>query len=71
VRALVRVVLDAEQVIAELIGQARCLHYAVGIVCVRAQEVPELDLVSVVGNRSALLGGRGGTKSLSTQLTKS
>ena len=43
---LVGVVLDPEQVIPELIGQAGCLQHTAGIACVRCQEVTELHRVS-------------------------
>ena len=52
VRRLVGVVLDAEQVVAELVGQARRLEHPVGVARVRDQEVAELYVVAVIGHRA-------------------
>src|SRR4051794_25968480 len=50
VRRLVRAVLDREQVIAEPVGKPRRLEHPAGVPRVRDQEVPELDLMAVVGH---------------------
>jgi hypothetical protein len=52
VRRLVGVVLDGEQVVAEPVGKAGGLEHALRIAGVRDQEIPELEVVAVVGRRT-------------------
>jgi hypothetical protein len=48
VRLLVGVVLDGKQVVAEPVGQTRCLQDAGGVAGVRYQEVSELERMAVI-----------------------
>jgi hypothetical protein len=52
VRRLVGVVLNGEQVITEPVTQTRRLEHPVGVAGVRAEEVPELQAMAVVGHRA-------------------
>ena len=56
--ALVGMVLDGEQVVAEPVGQARRLEHSMRVAGVRDQEVAELDFVAVVGIAASLVRTR-------------
>lgn len=51
--ALVGVVLNAEEVVSQLVGEASRLDHAVRVVGVRAQEISELNVLSVVSHQVA------------------